>query len=158
MGICKHCSRDKHTQWTVIHNPRLRFVCKGRGICTQDLLFIRVCYLDLLSTPEALFKSSVLKFTVIYDTNIKQVILTRLWLRTTWSVIKTPIWGAGHISQCGRWRQRKIVSGCSLTLEWNTHFISSYTVCIKVMKHFDEFLTYIVDYVWCTISLCLYQV
>lgn len=68
--------------------------------------YVSVCYLDLLFT----LKSSVLKFTVIYDTNISLDILTLRWLschcRTTWSVIKTPIWEASHISQRGRWGYR----------------------------------------------------
>lgn len=53
-------------------------VCGVQSICTQDVTYqfvILIC--RSLLKP---LKSSVLKFTVIYDTNIRQDILTRLRL------------------------------------------------------------------------------
>lgn len=50
---------------------------KNTALPKLRICYLSVCYLDLSSSQEA-SKSSVLKFTVIYGSNIKQDILTRL--------------------------------------------------------------------------------
>lgn len=58
----------------------------------------------------------------------------------------TNLRGQPHFTAWQVEAQRKIVSWCSLTSEWNTHFISSCTVCTNAMNDHDKFLTWIVDY------------
>lgn len=91
------------------------------------------------------FNSSILRFPLIYGNNMVLDVLTQL--RPSYLLCHKNTNLRGQL-QFTAWQAEawwKIVSSCSLTSGWNTHFISS----CRFFHGTEKFLTYIVDYSCC---------